>query len=54
MKWDIAAEINGFAEWQLLMGSLAESQKIDADREANQAEFFGIIQARAQKQADSK
>ncbi|MBL4672975.1 MAG: glutathione S-transferase family protein [Arenicella sp.] len=54
MKWDVAAEINGFAEWQLLMGSLLESQKIDADREANQSEFFGVIQARAQKRAASK
>ena len=46
LKWDIGGEINGLKDWQSLMASLDDSQKVDADREANQGEFFAAIQAR--------
>lgn len=51
LKWDIGAEINGMKEWQALMAGLNDSQKVDADREANQGEFFAVIQARAKTSA---
>ena len=54
LKWDIGAQINGFKDWQTLMGSLDVSQKVDADREANQSEFLATMQARAQQAAGRK
>lgn len=54
LKWDIGAEINGLKDWQLLMTSLDASQKVDADREANQSEFFAMVQARVKKAAADK
>ena len=46
LDWDIAAEILGLKEWQTLMASSDVSKKVDADREANQKEFFATIRAR--------
>jgi glutathione S-transferase len=46
LDWDIAAEVQGLKEWQTLMASSDVSRKVDADREANHAEFFANIRAR--------
>ena len=45
LDWDIAAEIQGLKEWQTLMASSDVSKKVDADREANQEEFFATMRA---------
>jgi glutathione S-transferase len=46
LDWDIAAEIRGLKEWQTLMAASDFSKKVDADRDANQEEFFATIRAR--------
>ena len=45
LKWDIGAEIEGMQQWQTLMAESDISQKIDADRLANEDDFFAAIQA---------
>ena len=54
LQWDIGAEIEGMQQWQTLMANSDISQKVDADRLANQGEFFAAIQARMAKAASSK
>ena len=46
VDWDVAAEIQGLKEWQTLMAASDTSRKVDADREANQDEFFAAIRNR--------
>lgn len=54
LKWDIGDQINGMKEWQILMADSQISQKVDADRLANQDEFFAYIQTRMAKPATDK
>ena len=49
LKWDVGAEIEGMKKWQSLIAGSDISQKMDADRLANQDEFFAAIQARMAK-----
>ena len=41
--WDIIAEIDGCAEWELLMADSDISRRIDADQEADAPGFFAHI-----------
>ncbi|MBT8151204.1 MAG: glutathione S-transferase family protein, partial [Gammaproteobacteria bacterium] len=46
LKWDIGSEIEGLRDWQATMAELDISKKIDADRQANEKEFFAMVQQR--------
>ncbi|MBT8138290.1 MAG: glutathione S-transferase family protein [Gammaproteobacteria bacterium] len=46
LKWDIGNEIEGLRDWQAMMAELDISKKIDADRQANEKDFFAMVQQR--------
>ena len=54
LKWDIGADIKGMKQWQTLMANSDISKKVDADRLANQDEFFAAIQALMAKAESNK
>ncbi|MGB5323802.1 MAG: glutathione S-transferase family protein [Pseudomonadales bacterium] len=46
LGWDIGAEINGLKDWQAMMRDNDISIKVDADRAANEAAFYQMVQQR--------
>ena len=46
LQWDIGGEIEGLRDWQATMAELDISKKVDADRQANEKDFFAMVQQR--------
>lgn len=47
LDWDVVAAVPGLREWDAMMAESEISRKIDADQEANTAEFMAYLQKRA-------
>ncbi|MBN7797966.1 glutathione S-transferase family protein [Parahaliea mediterranea] len=47
LDWDVVAAVPGLGEWDAMMAESEISRKIDADQQANTAEFMAYLQKRA-------
>ena len=48
LDWDVLEQVPGMKEWNESMSQLAIAQSIEADRQANMAEFMQKVKAQIQ------